>query len=71
MCLGCSEFEHCLTPHDQQQPGSHGGGGNYGDDDIRMKPTTRTQCPTLLRKVTGALDVPHADSVAHFGLCNW
>ena len=34
----------------QQQPGSYQGVANDNDDDIRMKPTTETQYPTLLRK---------------------
>ena len=39
-------YYHCLMPIYEQQPWSYRGGDNNGEDDIKMKPTTRTQCPT-------------------------
>ena len=55
----------CLTR--QQQPRSYQGGDDDDDDDhdhdvddiIRIKPTTVTQCPTLLQKETKVIYVPH------------
>ena len=47
-----------------------GDDGDDNDDDIKMKPTTRTLCPTLLRKGTRFLSCAplHRQRVTHHGL---
>ena len=53
---------HCLTP--QQHLKSYGGGDHdHGDDhdesETKMKPITRTQCPTLIHQVARVCYVLH------------